>query len=172
MIQLANRRIETDLFCKPTDKHQYLLHSSSHPFHTKRSIPYSLALRLRRICSTETSLIWQPSNGIKELSVQNGDIKITVLKNKFVGLNEYLGMKPYKNIQLMILRKPTESRSLSLIIQLYPTSTKSSIGNNPFFTPQNVLVKSLNKHLSSLTVALPTFMTSWYLLNWKLPTRH
>ena len=54
-IQLANGRIETDLFCKPTDKHQYLLHSSSHPFHTKRSIPYSLALRLRRICSTETS---------------------------------------------------------------------------------------------------------------------
>ena len=54
-IQLANRRIETDLFYKPTDKHQYLLHSSSHPFHTKRSIPYSLALRLRCICSTETS---------------------------------------------------------------------------------------------------------------------
>ena len=54
-IQLANRRLETDLFCNPADKHQYLLHSSSHPFHTKRSIPYSLAPRLRRICSTETS---------------------------------------------------------------------------------------------------------------------
>ena len=45
--------IETDLYCNPTDKHQYLLHSSSHPNHTKRSIPYSLALRLRRICSTD-----------------------------------------------------------------------------------------------------------------------
>ena len=52
-IQLHNGKIETDLFCKPTDKHQYLLHSSSHPYHTKKSIPYSLALRLRRICSTD-----------------------------------------------------------------------------------------------------------------------
>ena len=66
-------------------------------------------------------------------------------------------MKPYKNIYLMILRKPTESRSLSLLIQLFPTSTKSSIGNNPFFTPQNVLVKSSKKHLSSLTVVIPNF---------------
>ena len=38
---------------KPTDKHQYLLHSSSHPYHTKKAIPYSLALRLRRISSKD-----------------------------------------------------------------------------------------------------------------------
>ena len=54
-IQLHNGKIETDLYCKPTDKHQYLLYSSSHPFHTKKSIPSSLALRLRRICSKEDS---------------------------------------------------------------------------------------------------------------------
>ena len=52
-ILLENGKIETDLYCKPTDKHQYLLHSSSHPYHTKKSIPYSLALRLRRICSKD-----------------------------------------------------------------------------------------------------------------------
>lgn len=52
-IQLNNGKIEPDLYCKPTNKHQYLLSTSSHPHHTKRSIPYSLALRLRRICSTE-----------------------------------------------------------------------------------------------------------------------
>ena len=34
----------------------YLLHSSNHPYHTKKSIPYSLALRLRCICSTEIAL--------------------------------------------------------------------------------------------------------------------
>ena len=54
-ILLENGKIETDLYCKPTDKHQYLLHSSSHPYHTKKSIPYSLALRLRRICSKRRS---------------------------------------------------------------------------------------------------------------------
>ena len=38
---------------KPTDKHQYLVISSCHPHHTKRSIHYSLALRLRRIFSSK-----------------------------------------------------------------------------------------------------------------------
>ena len=53
-ILLENGKIETDLYCKPTDK-QYLLHSSSHPYHTKKSILlYSVALRLvRRICSKD-----------------------------------------------------------------------------------------------------------------------
>ncbi|XP_044165755.1 uncharacterized protein LOC122949770 [Acropora millepora] len=44
--------IETDLYTKPTDKHQYLYHTSCHPKGCKRSIPYSQALRLKRICST------------------------------------------------------------------------------------------------------------------------
>ena len=35
------------------NKHQYLLQSSCHPKHTKRAIPFSLALRLRRICSSD-----------------------------------------------------------------------------------------------------------------------
>ena len=47
-----NNRLETDLYCKPTDAHLYLHHSSCHPGHTKRSLPYSLAYRLLRICST------------------------------------------------------------------------------------------------------------------------
>ena len=43
----------TDLYTKPSDKHQHLLYSSCHPLHTKKAIPFSLALRLRRICSTD-----------------------------------------------------------------------------------------------------------------------
>ena len=45
--------ISIDLYTKPTDKHQHLLYSSCHPLHTKKAIPFSLALRLRRICSTD-----------------------------------------------------------------------------------------------------------------------
>ena len=47
--------LSTDLYVKPTDTHQYLLPSSAHPKHVKNSIPYSLALRLRRICSDNTT---------------------------------------------------------------------------------------------------------------------
>ena len=40
----------TDLFCKLTDAHQYLHSKSCHPWHTKKAIPFSQALRIRRIC--------------------------------------------------------------------------------------------------------------------------
>ena len=49
--RLDEDRICTDLYTKPTDTHQYLLPTSCHPKHCCKNIPYSLALRLRRICS-------------------------------------------------------------------------------------------------------------------------
>ena len=44
--------LTTDLFCKPTDTHQYLHKKSCHPWHTKKAIPYGQAL-FRRICSED-----------------------------------------------------------------------------------------------------------------------
>ena len=52
-VHLNNNQIQNDPHTKPTDKHQYLLKASCHPTHTKRTIPFSLALRLGRICSTD-----------------------------------------------------------------------------------------------------------------------
>jgi hypothetical protein len=46
-----NMRLYTDLYCKPTDSHNYLLYDSAHPTHLKKSLPYSQLLRVRRICS-------------------------------------------------------------------------------------------------------------------------
>ena len=60
-----NNKISTDLFVKSTDTHQYLLHTSCHPSHIKRSIPFSLALRIRRICST-TEKFQQRTNELLE----------------------------------------------------------------------------------------------------------
>ena len=48
--------ISTDVYQKQTDTHPYLHWTSAHPPHLKRSIPYSQALRLRRICSSTDTL--------------------------------------------------------------------------------------------------------------------
>ena len=50
-ISVKNGRISTDLYKKPTDRNLYLLPSSCHPPQVISNIPYSLALRIVRICS-------------------------------------------------------------------------------------------------------------------------
>ena len=67
-VSVNNGNITTDLYTKATDKHQYLLHSSCHPQHTKRAIPFSLALRLRRICSSDETFK-QRSNELKSFFI-------------------------------------------------------------------------------------------------------
>ena len=50
-VSIAEGVVQTDLYVKPTDSHQYLLSSSCHPLYCKKGILYSQALRLNRICS-------------------------------------------------------------------------------------------------------------------------
>ena len=64
MVSLQDGVLQTDLFSKETDTFNYLHWSSCHPSHTKRGIPYSLAFRLKRICSTEEAL----TNRLKQLT--------------------------------------------------------------------------------------------------------
>ena len=52
-VALYNGKLENTVHIKPTDRHQYLHYSSSNPEHTKRSIVFSQALRVSRICSRE-----------------------------------------------------------------------------------------------------------------------
>ena len=49
--RLVGNKNDVNLYTKPTDTHQYLLPSSCHPKYCSRNVPYSLALRIRRICS-------------------------------------------------------------------------------------------------------------------------
>ena len=49
-VRLRNRQLKTDLHIKPTDT-QFLDSASCHPYHCKKSLPYSQALRYNRICS-------------------------------------------------------------------------------------------------------------------------
>jgi len=51
-ITLENNILTTSVHIKPTNHMQYLHYSSSHPYHTKKAIPFSLALRAQRLNST------------------------------------------------------------------------------------------------------------------------
>ena len=65
-------KIQTDIFYKPTDSKQYLLYTSCHPKHTRNSIPYNLARRLKTIVSDEGTL----NNRLS-------DLKMYLLKRKY-----------------------------------------------------------------------------------------
>ena len=48
-----NGIMSTDIYNKPTGKHQYLSQQSCHPKHCTKIIPYRQALRMNIICSNE-----------------------------------------------------------------------------------------------------------------------
>ena len=82
VIKKGNQLV-TDLYIKPTDTHQYLHASSCHVFHSKKSIPYSQALRLNRICSENSFFdkrcndleIWLKGRGYSDKVVQKQILK-------------------------------------------------------------------------------------------------
>ena len=76
-VSLRNKAIHTDLFIKPTDGHQYLHYQSPHPLHIKTSIPYSQALRVSRIYSSEKEFKTHVSH-MKEWFLARGYLEIIV----------------------------------------------------------------------------------------------
>ena len=73
----------TDVFVKSTDTHQYFHATSCHVYHSKKSIPYSQALRFNRICSENQFFdkscnhleVWLKSRGYNEKLVRQQSFK-------------------------------------------------------------------------------------------------
>ena len=72
--------INSDLYRKKTDRCQYLLPSSCHPPHCTDNIPYSLALRIQRIC-TDTGERNQRMSELREMLLSRGYKKKLIDKN-------------------------------------------------------------------------------------------
>ena len=66
-----NGKLETNLYTKPTDTHQFLHATSCHRSSCKNSIPYSQAIRIKRICSVENELNQQLLN-LEQWLVERG----------------------------------------------------------------------------------------------------
>ena len=54
LVQIEDGKLTTTVYSKPTDGHLYLNNASCHPKNTKRAVQYGTALRLRRICSSDS----------------------------------------------------------------------------------------------------------------------
>jgi hypothetical protein len=52
-VECTEEGLKLKNYQKPTDKHTLLSNSSCHPQHVKKAIPYSVALRMRRLCTDE-----------------------------------------------------------------------------------------------------------------------
>ena len=85
-------KIITDLYVKPTDTHRYLDSSSCHPYHCKKSIPYSQPLHLNRICSNN-ALFDQRCNGLEhwlhEWGYSERVVRQEMLKARNIPRNEF-----------------------------------------------------------------------------------
>ena len=70
-VKLVDGELKTDLFVKLTDTHQFLDLTSSHPYHCKKEIPYSQALRLNIICSDNENFD-KRCNDLEKLLMERG----------------------------------------------------------------------------------------------------
>ena len=93
LCSIKNGKIITDLYRKPTDRNMYLLTSSCHPAHVTTNIPFSLALRIIRICSEPESRDQRLSE-LKQLLLDRGYkakiVDAAISKAKQIPRNEAL----------------------------------------------------------------------------------
>ena len=148
-----NGIMSTDIYNKLTDKHQYLSPQSCHPKHCTKSIPYSQALRIKRICSNEQTT----KNGLGNWNIiwKRGATTMRALTIAFAK-------------QVVLKEKKTKNR-VPFVITYHPAlSNLSNIARKHWTTIQNThnCAKSSKNHLSWLSGNLKV----WKISYWELPS--
>ena len=131
MVSLKDGFLQTDLYSKPTDTFNYLHWSSCHPFHTKKNIPYSLAFRLVRICSSKETLSIRLNELRTHLKIRgypNKQIE-TGIKNA-TNYDRSIALKrtpksDNKRIPFVVTFNPALPNLPSILRKLYPILTTS-----------------------------------------------
>ena len=80
----AGNKLETDLYCKPTDTHQYLHAQSCHSNVYKGSIAYGQVVRFKIICSTEENLIEQLKQWLAKRGYRKNHVDSEIERIKLV----------------------------------------------------------------------------------------
>ncbi|CAG2235798.1 KIF2_24 [Mytilus edulis] len=108
-------KLHTTLYTKPTDAHLVLHYNSCHPKHQKESIPFSQALRIRRIC-TEINDFEFHTNLMKKHFLTQGYpcqvVESAIFKAKSLNRNDLL--------KLNETDQPVKSDIIPLVINYHP----------------------------------------------------
>ena len=185
LVYIENNLLKTKVYTKPTDKKQYLHFSSSHPQHIKSSIPYSQALRYRRIITDNSILKTSLNNLVDKFLCRNypkTQVQLNVNKVLLLNRSQTLVYKTKSQKQDIYSHFIKGDTFLPFIITYHPTLTinhtnnlktilstewfklldenpilKTSIGNN---TPQIVYKKhkTISSYLSTSTYPIPWLM--------------
>ena len=102
------------MYRKPTDRNQYLLTSSCHPTHVTNNIPFSLALRIVRICSLpedRDKRLTELKNLLLSRDYKSGIINAAIEKAKKITRNEAL-----KKVET----KPNQNRRPVFVVSYDP----------------------------------------------------
>ena len=108
-VNLLSNKFSTDLYIKSTDRHQYLHYTSSHPEHTKKSVVYSQALRLSRICSEEKDFekhICEMKSWFSWMGYLQKLVETEASKVKFSGQRVFHWTKAEKGVLLVVTYQP------------------------------------------------------------------
>ena len=108
-VNLSGNKLSTDLYIKLTDRHQYLHYTSSHPEHTKKSVVYSQALRLSRICSEEKDFkkhICEMKSWFLQRGYPQKLIETETRKVRFSGQRFFHRTKVEKGVLLVVTYHP------------------------------------------------------------------
>ena len=115
-VSKRNSTLETDLYCKDTDRHQYLHAKSCHRYAYKKHIPFGQAIQLRRIISDDIVL----DQRLKELEIWFTNRGYNSEKVK----PEIEGVKTMNRADLLSKRKKEIDNRITLVLTYHPALTK------------------------------------------------
>ena len=127
-VSRKGQTLETDLYCKSTDTHQYLQKSSCHPWHVKKAIPYGQALRIRRICSDEKKFRmrseelvgWLVNRGYKEYFVREQIVRASKLdREKLFNQEGRCSNKKKDQVPLVVTFHPALNELRGIVEKLH-----------------------------------------------------
>ena len=112
-IKLIDGELKTDLFVIPTDTHQLLDPTSCHPYHRKKEIPYSQAVRLNRICTVNETFD-RRFNHLEKWFMERG-YNEKMIRKQILSAREH-----FRNDLLEKEKQQLSERKLTFNITYYP----------------------------------------------------